>query len=188
MYFEGNGFIYVLYFQQRVFLLLLTNLGVLSTCHLQDRNYEQKYKESETYSNRTFSISTQDVNILKGYSNNINDFHSSDNGNYCDNPSDQDIKYISSSHIVKSKSSENLLSLKNSINELANAIRDNTSTILDKPSRQFSRISRFSRRNTPSGNTKGIREIRTAPNSLRWKDKKEGISGMSLIFYCYCFY
>ena len=147
-----------------------------------DRKYEQKYKENETYSNRTFYISTQeDVNILKGYSNNTDDFHSSCNSN-CVNPRDQDIKYISSSDIVKSKSSENLLPLKNSINELASAVRDNTSTILDNTSRRFSRMSRFSRKTSP-GNTKGIREIRTAPNSIRWKDKKEGISGTSLIFF-----
>ena len=148
-----------------------------------DRKYEQKYKESETYSNRTFYISTQeDVNMLKGCSNNTDDFHSSCNSNYCVNPRDQDIKYISSSDIVKSKSSENLLSLKNSINELASTVRDNTSTILNNTSRRFSRMSRFSR-NTSPGNTKGIMEIRTAPNSIRWKDKKEGISGTSLIFF-----
>ena len=151
-----------------------------------DRNYEQIYKESET--NKTYSISNQeDVTILKGYSNNINDFHNSNNGNFCDNPNDEDVKYISSSHLVKSKSSDNLHSLKNSINELASTIRDNTSTMLENTSRHFPKISRFGR-NIPPGNTKGIREINTAPNSLKWKGKKEGISGMSLIFYSYCLY
>ena len=47
VYFEGNEFIYVLYFQQRAFLLLLTNLvlNVVSNCHLQTESMSKNIKK-----------------------------------------------------------------------------------------------------------------------------------------------